>query len=70
MTLTKKKVLETKFRRLKVSFLLRGITKYFFFLTLSFHFCPLTVHFEFDDRNYSQEFHATDGMQQPFFPKT
>ena len=49
---TKKKVIETKFRCLKVPFLLRGITKYFLQI-LSFHFCPFTVYFEFDDTNFT-----------------
>ena len=49
---TKKKVLDTKFRCLKVPFLLRGITKYFLQI-LSFHFCPFTVYFEFDDTNFT-----------------
>ena len=49
---TKKKVVETKFRCLKVPFLLRGITKYFLQI-LSFHFCPFTVYFEFDDTNFT-----------------
>ena len=49
---TKKKgvetCVETKFRCLKVPFLVRGITKYFLQI-LSFYFCPFTVYFEFDD---------------------
>ena len=53
---TKKKVVETcvetKFLWLKVPFLLRGITKYFLQI-LSFHFCPFTVYFEFDDTNFT-----------------
>ena len=63
---TKKRVLKAKFRCLKVSFFLRGLSQYFFKLFLC-KICPFTVYFQFDDTKLITEFYATMACSSHFF---